>query len=81
MFRDLPDLVYRMLGQVSSMRERQQAEIAAMQARELTPTLADHIILEAVRAKALPASRLPKVLEAWETPRHREFAERTAWSL
>jgi hypothetical protein len=27
------------------------------------------------------ASRLPKVIEAWEEPRHEEFAPRTAWSL
>ena len=29
----------------------------------------------------LPASRLPKVIEAWEGPRHEQFAPRTAWSL
>ena len=29
----------------------------------------------------LPASRLPKVIEAWEAPHHEEFAPRTAWSL
>ena len=27
------------------------------------------------------ASRLPKVIEAWEEPRHEEFSPRTAWSL
>jgi hypothetical protein len=29
----------------------------------------------------LPASRLPKVIEAWDEPRHEEFVPRTAWSL
>ena len=28
-----------------------------------------------------PASRLPKVIEAWEDPEHEEFTPRTAWSL
>lgn len=35
----------------------------------------------AVTANVLPASRLPKVIEAWEKPRHEEFVPRTAWSL
>ena len=38
-------------------------------------------MVEAVKANVLPASRLPKVIEAWEEPRHEEFAPRTAWSL
>jgi len=80
-FRDLPDLIYRMLSQVSSMRERIDGEIAAMKVRELPPAHAHHLMVEAVKANVLPASRLPKVIEAWDEPRHEEFAPRTAWSL
>jgi uncharacterized protein DUF932 len=80
-FRDLPDLIYRMLSQVSSMRERIDGEIAVMKLRELPRKHAHHLMVEAIRANVLPASRLPKVLEAWEEPRHEEFAPRTAWSL
>lgn len=80
-FRDLPDLIYRMLSQVSSMRQRNDAEIAVMKVRELPPVLAHHLMVEAIRADVLPASRLPKVIEAWEEPRHEEFVPRTAWSL
>ena len=80
-FRDLPDLIYRMLSQVSSMRERTDGEIAAMKVRELPPAHAHHLMVEAIRANVLPASRLPKVIEAWEEPAHAEFLPRTAWSL
>lgn len=80
-FRDLPDLIYRMLSKVSSMQSRIHAEIAAMKIRGLTPEIADHLMVEAVRRNVLPASHLPKVIEAWERPRHEEFAPRTAWSL
>ena len=80
-FRDLPDLIYRMLSQVSAMRERTDAEIAAMKARELPPAGAHHLMVEAIRAGVLPASRLPKVIAAWEEPKHEEFSPRTAWSL
>ena len=80
-FRDLPDLIYRMLSQVSSMRERTHREIAAMKVRELPPAHAHHLMVVAIRENVLAASRLPKVLEAWERPKHEEFAPRTAWSL
>ncbi len=80
-FRDLPDLIYSMLSRVSSMRERIDGEIVAMKAREIEPATAHHLMVEAIRGNVLPASRLPKVLEAWEEPKHEEFAPRTAWSL
>ncbi len=80
-FRDLPDLIYRMLSQVTSMRERIDGEIAAMKVRELPPAHAHHLMVEAVKAEVVSASRLPKVIEAWEEPKHEEFAPRTAWSL
>jgi hypothetical protein len=80
-FRDLPDLIYRMLSQVSAMRERSDREIAAMKARELEAPTAHHLMVEAIRGSVLPASRLPKVIEAWEEPAHTEFVPRTAWSL
>ena len=80
-FRDLPDLIYRMLSQVSAMRDRTDVEIAGMKARELAPAGAHHLMVEAIRAGILPASRLPKVIEVWEYPKHEEFSPRTAWSL
>jgi hypothetical protein len=80
-FRDLPDLIYRMLSQVSSMRDRTDGEISAMKVRELPPAHAHHLMVEAVKASVVPASRLPKVIDAWEDPRHEEFKPRTAWSL
>jgi len=80
-FRDLPDLIYRMLSKVSSMQSRIQDEITSMKARGLSAETADHLMVEAVRKNALPASNLPKVIQAWEKPRHEEFTPRTAWSL
>jgi len=80
-FRDLPDLIYRMLSQVSSMRDRIDGEVAAMKAQVLQPAQAHHLMVEAIRAHVLPASRLPKVLEAWEEPKYEEFKARSAWSL
>src|SRR5438552_272416 len=54
-FRDLPDLIYRMLAQVSSMRERIGSEIASMKVRELSPAHAHHLMVEAIKASVVPA--------------------------
>ena len=81
-FRDLPDMVYRMLSQVRSLQERTITEIAAMKARELESREADHLMVESIRQNALPASLLPKVLEHWEKPQQPElFGGRNAWLL
>lgn len=80
-FRDLPDLIYRMLSGVSSMRSRIAEETEAMKVRELDVETVDHVLVESVRRNALPASQIPKVLEAWEHPRYGAFEPRTAWSL
>jgi hypothetical protein len=80
-FRDLPDLIYRMLSQVSVMKARTDEEIAAMKVQDLSTPEADHLLVEAIRARVVPASWLPKVLQAWEDPNYPEFRPRTAWSL
>jgi hypothetical protein len=52
-----------------------------MKVRDLQPSIAHHLMVEAIRANVLPASRLPKVIEVWEEPRLDEFAPRPALSL
>ena len=52
-----------------------------MKVRELPPAHANHLMVVAIRENVLPASRLPKVIEAWVEPKHEEFKSRTAWSL
>lgn len=80
-FRDLPDLIYRMLSKVAVLKARTDEEIAGMKVLPVSQERAHHLIIEAVKADVLPASRLPKVIEAWEEPKHEEFQPRTAWSL
>jgi hypothetical protein len=79
--RDLPDMVYRMLSQICDERGRIAHEIGAMKDHELSTVEADHLIVEAVRRRAITPSRLPRVLREWESPTHSEFSPRTAWSL
>jgi len=80
-FRDLPDLIYRMLSQVSLLKVRMDEKIAGMKVQPMPPGRAHHVMVMAIRAGIAPASRLPKILEAWDDPKHQEFEPRTAWSL
>src|SRR5438094_3832001 len=61
-FRDLPDLIYRMLSQVTVMKARTDEEIAGMKVTPISPVHAHHIMVAAIRSGITPASRLPKIL-------------------
>jgi hypothetical protein len=81
-FRDLPDLIYRMLSQVRVLQERTVTDIARLKAWQIENREAGHLMVEAIRGEALPASLLPKVLERWEMPQQPElFGGRNAWLL
>jgi hypothetical protein len=79
--RDPLDMVYRMLSDVCQQRGRIDEEIGAMKARIVTNREAHHVMVEAIRCRAISAAKLPKVLREWERPQHAEFEPRTAWSL
>lgn len=80
-FRDLPDLIYRMLTSVTAMKAKMNDEIELMKGTRLTPGQAHHIMVLAVRKNALPASRLPKVIDAFDELDSSDFDPGTAWSL
>ena len=80
-FRDLPDLIYQMLNRVDVMKHRQEDEFDRLQRTQLDDRSAAHLMIEAVRGNAMPASKLPRVIEEYEHPKHTEFEPRTAWSL
>lgn len=80
-FRDLPDLVYRMLESVSAMKQRLGEEIERMKSTPLAQAQAHDLMVRAIRGGALPASKLPKVIEFYEGLDNFDFAPSTAWSL
>lgn len=80
-FRDLPDLIYRMLSAVSTMKDRLSDEIDVMKGTRLTTGQAHDIMVRSVRANALPASRLPKVIAGYDELDNCDFEAETAWAL
>jgi hypothetical protein len=80
-FRDLPDLIYQMLSSVSAMKAKLGDEIASMKTTPLTGEQAHHIMVQAIRRNALPASKLPKVIEQFDSMVDNPEWDDSAWSL
>jgi len=79
--RDLPNLVYHMIGQVVEGWMNQEARYEGYQATNLDQSGADEIVGAALRNEAIPPSKHRKVLDEWNEPRHDEFKPRNAWSM
>lgn len=78
---DLVESVDAALDQfVASVRELGTV-CGQLRSSRLTPTRAKSLIVDAVRAGAFPGSCVLPVLDEYESPSHREFKPRTAWSL
>jgi hypothetical protein len=80
--RDLPALIERAVGRLGDLRRSQEQRFGAYKERELTDGAAHDLVIQALDARVLPVTRIPRVLGEWRAPRHAEFREgRTAWRL
>lgn len=80
--RDLPRLVSTAVGQLFQARTDQAHRLEAYKQTEITDDQAAKLLLDAMDAKAINTTRVPKVWEQWKTPAHPEFAQdKTAWRL
>jgi len=81
--RDLPGVVAAGIGKIADMRVSQDRRIQSYKTTELSPSQADHLIVQMVRERILVPSHVGKVVNEWDSPRHHEFREDglTAWRL
>lgn len=80
--RDLPNLIERAVGRLAEVRCRQDERIAAYKQTEITDAQAHDLVIQALDARVVTATRIPDVVAEWRSPRHPEFAEsKTAWRL
>lgn len=79
--RDLPQLVSAAIGRLVDLRGWQDKRIAAYKAFELTDAIAHDIIVRSLDRRVIGPMKLVDVVAEYRTPRHEEFAPRTAWSL
>lgn len=79
--RDLDRMVAEAAGRISQARISQAQRIEAYKATVLEDWQVHDLLIRAVDAKVMANSYIAKVLEQWRDSAHREFDERTAWSL
>jgi hypothetical protein len=77
----LPQLVSTAVARLTEQRGRQEERFAAYKQAELTDRDAHHLMIASLRAKALPAGRLPQLVKEWHEPSHAEFSDRNIWRL
>lgn len=80
--RDLPLLVDSAVGKLVEARTTQANRLELYKNTELGDDQAAKLLLDAMDAKAINTTRVPKVWDQWKTPSHPEFAkDKTAWRL
>jgi hypothetical protein len=66
---------------LQQFKDMEQERIRLMMHKELSPELADALILRAYEKGMLSVNHLPRVIEEWRHPSFDDFRPRTAWSL
>lgn len=69
------------VAQLSAFKDCETARIRLLSETELDVKHANHLILTAYRRGIINSLQIADVCNEWETPRHDDFAPRTAWSL
>ncbi len=80
---DLIPMIGRAVGQLGNLRRAQEERFAAYRRHELADAAAHDLVILALDAQVIPASRVPLVIKEWRTPRHPEFRSggKTVWRL
>ncbi len=80
--RDLPNLIQRAVGRLGGLRQRQEQRIDAYKRVQIGDTGAHDLIIQALDARVISASRIPHIVKEWRSPRHPEFRDgKTVWRL
>lgn len=78
--RDLPGLVGELIEPLADERDALHRTIARYRSTMLSQGAADHAVLDLYRAGVITVTRIPTVMEEWETPPF-DWGVKTAWRL
>ncbi len=81
LMRDLPHLCDSAIRRFNIAAQKQSEQIAAYKECDLSTREANDLMIKALEAKAITASKLPKVIKAYKESPHPEFQPRNMWSL
>jgi hypothetical protein len=79
--QDLPRLINEAVGKLGDLRNHQTERIEAYQNTAILEPQVHDLVVRAMDAKVLAASKIPRVLAEFRDPPHEEFQPRTVWSL
>ena len=81
--RDLPQLLHKAMGALTDLEVNQVARIAAYKDCSLSPSEADHLLMEFLRTRVIPPTKTLKIFNEYKNPRHPEQQEfkNSVWGL
>lgn len=79
--QDLPRMTHDAIIGLNRYWNIQQSRIACYRNKRITDSQAHDIVVRSVDAGVMANSYIPKVLQEWRHPRHKEFRPRNLWSL
>ncbi len=80
-FRDLPGLVSQSVAALIEGKGRQAERIQAYKDMQLSDEQAHDFMIQGIRRRVMPVTKLAKWIQEWDRPKHDVFKERTLWSL
>ena len=80
--RDLPLLTDKAIGQLMSIRNQESQRFESYKNLGIDDKTAAKILLDGMTRQAINTTRVPKVWDQWNNPKHEEFAEdKNLWRL
>lgn len=79
--RDFIRRIAEAVASLNGFREQEAEKIDRLKGFELSPELAEALMLRAYERGIVGARDLPRVIRLWREPLHDEFRVSTAWSL
>ena len=80
-WRDMPSVVQRGIGQLMQHWHSQDQRISAYKNTALDNRDAHDLVIRALDVGACTSTQIPRILADWRKPRHEEFAPRNVWSM
>jgi uncharacterized protein DUF932 len=80
-YRDMPAVVQRGIGQLMEHWHSQDQRIDAYKNTQLNDRDAHDLVIRGLDVGACCATQIPHILADWRKPRHEEFAPRNVWSM
>jgi hypothetical protein len=79
--RDLPNQFKIAFAEVSANRDYLTAFYENLRGAQINDKDAAWLAIQAVKDEAITANQIMDTMDQWHSPKHEEFAPRTAWSL